>query len=54
MKSLELCPKCKKNYKGVQYQSCIECLPEDKRKLALEKIEAGKEWHAMHKMLGNE
>ena len=54
MKSLELCPKCKKNYKGVQYQSCIECLPEDKRKLVLEKIEARKEWHAMHKILGLE
>jgi len=52
MKKLELCPKCKNYYKGIQYPTCIQCLPEDKRKIALEKIEAGKEWHAMHKALG--
>jgi len=52
LNKMELCPKCKKYYKGIQYQSCIQCLPEDKRKIALEKIEFGKEWHEMHKELG--
>ena len=50
--NMELCPKCKKNYKGVPYPTCINCLPEDKRKAALEKIEFGKAWQAMHKDLG--
>jgi len=50
--NLELCPKCKEYYKGIQYPTCIQCLPEDKRKLALEKIEFGKEWHAMYQELG--
>jgi len=52
LNKMELCPKCNKYYKGIQYQSCIQCLPEDKRKLALEKIEFGKAWHKMHKELG--
>jgi len=51
-KNMELCPKCKEYYKGVQYPTCIQCLPEDKRKVALEKIEFGKEWRAMHEGLG--
>ncbi|ALM47830.1 hypothetical protein AMR72_02295 [Flavobacterium psychrophilum] len=50
--NMELCPKCKENYKGIQYQTCIQCLPEDKRKAALEIIEFGKEWREMHKRLG--
>lgn len=49
---MELCPKCKVYYKGIQYPTCIQCLPEDKRKAALELIEFGKEWHEMHKRLG--
>lgn len=49
---LELCPKCKEYYKGVQYPTCIQCLPEEKRKAALEKIEFGKGMRAMHKRLG--
>jgi hypothetical protein len=49
---MELCPKCKVYYKGVQYPTCIQCLPEEKRKAALEMIEFGKEWQAMHKELG--
>lgn len=52
LNNMELCPKCKENYKGVQYPTCIQCLPEDQRKAALEKIEFGKEWRAMHKRLG--
>jgi hypothetical protein len=50
--NLELCPKCKEYYKGVQYPTCIQCLPEDKRKAALEKIEFGKEMREMHRRLG--
>jgi len=49
---LELCPNCKEFYKGIKYPTCIQCLPEEKRKAALESIEAGKKWQAMHKRLG--
>lgn len=49
---LELCPKCKEYYKGIQYETCIQCLPEDKRKIALEKVEFGKQWRDMEKDLG--
>ncbi|WP_295675803.1 hypothetical protein, partial [uncultured Mucilaginibacter sp.] len=52
LNNLELCPKCKEHYKGIQYPTCIQCLPEEKRRSALELIEFGKEWHAMHKELG--
>lgn len=52
LNNMELCPKCKKYYKGVQYPTCIQCLPEDKRKMALEKIEFGKAWQSMHHELG--
>ncbi len=50
--NMELCPKCKEYYKGIQYPTCIQCLPEEKRKAALEIIEFGKEWRAMHERLG--
>ncbi len=50
--NMELCPKCKKYYKGVQYSTCIQCLPEGKRKIALEKIEFGKQMQELHKELG--
>jgi hypothetical protein len=49
---MELCPKCKEHYKGIQYATCIHCLPEDGRKAALETIEFGKEMHAIYKKLG--
>lgn len=49
---MELCPKCKEYYKGVEYSRCIQCLPEDKRKAALEKIEFGKRLRTMHEELG--
>ena len=52
LNNMELCPKCKKHYKGIPYPTCINCLPEDKRKAALEKIEFGKAWQEMHKELG--
>jgi len=41
----ELCPKCKEHYKGVQYPTCIQCLPEEKRKAVLEIVEFNKEMH---------
>ncbi|MCL2098431.1 MAG: hypothetical protein FWH23_06700 [Bacteroidales bacterium] len=50
--NMELCPKCKEYYKGVRYPTCIQCLPEDKRKAALEMIEFGEEWRAMRESLG--
>lgn len=52
LNNMELCPKCKEHYKSIQYPTCIQCLPEEKRKVALENIEFGKEWRAMHKSLG--
>jgi len=52
MYKMELCPTCRIYYKGVQYPTCIQCLPEDKRKAALETIEFGKEMRTMHKSLG--
>lgn len=52
LKNLDLCSNCKVHYKGIQYPTCIQCLPADKRKTALEMIEFGKEWHEMHKELG--
>lgn len=52
IKKMELCPQCKVYYKGIQYPTCIQCLPEDRRKAALESIEFGKQWEQMHKDLG--
>jgi len=49
---MELCPKCKEHYKGIQYPTCIHCLPEEKRKAVLESIEFGKEMNEIHKNLG--
>jgi hypothetical protein len=49
---MELCPQCKENYKGIQYPTCIQCLPEEKRKAALESIAFGNGWQEMHKELG--
>ncbi|MCL1992547.1 MAG: hypothetical protein FWG66_06350 [Spirochaetes bacterium] len=50
--NMELCPKCKEYYKGIPYPTCIQCLPEDRRKAALEKIEFGKKWRAVEEELG--
>lgn len=49
---MELCPQCKEHYKGIQYPTCIPCLPEEKRKAVLESIEFGKEMSKMHRDLG--
>jgi hypothetical protein len=45
------CPECYEYYKGVQYPTCIQCLPKEKRKIALEKIELGKQMRELHKGL---
>jgi len=52
LNNMELCPKCREFYKGIQYPTCIQCLPEDKRRMALEKIEFAKEMQTMHEELG--
>lgn len=52
LKKMDLCPNCKLHYKGIQYPSCIQCLPEDKRKAVLEMIEFEKELQTIHKELG--
>ncbi len=49
---LELCPICKTHYKGVKFNSCIPCLPEDKRNNALAKIELGRQFYETHLNLG--
>ncbi|NVJ86477.1 MAG: hypothetical protein HWE09_08410 [Cyclobacteriaceae bacterium] len=49
---MDLCPSCKKNYKGIQYQTCIQCLPEEKRKATLEKIDLANQMYELHKRLG--
>jgi len=41
--NMELCPKCKEYYKGVQYPTYIKCLPEEKRKAALKKLNLEKD-----------
>lgn len=50
--AMDLCPLCMTNYKGRQYKSCIPCLPEQKRIVAMEKIESGRKFNDMHKELG--
>ena len=49
--NMELCPKCKEYYKSIKYPTCIQCLPEEKRKAVLDSIEFGKEMQEMHKKL---
>jgi hypothetical protein len=50
--NLELCPNCKLFYKGIEYSTCIQCLPEDRRKSALKKVEFGKRISEIHNNLG--
>lgn len=52
LNNMELCPSCKKSYKGVEYATCIQCLPEEKRKMAIEKIEYGRSMRQMHRKFG--
>lgn len=48
----DLCPICKQHYKGIQYPTCIECLPDDIRKAVKESIQYSKDLHEMHIRLG--
>lgn len=50
--NMDLCPKCRTKYKEIKYPTCIQCLPEDKRKAVMAKIEFGKSLGSMHKNLG--
>jgi hypothetical protein len=52
LKGFELCPKCNKNYKGIEYSTCIECLPKEQQIKVKEKIEFGKQMQEIHKKLG--
>tara|TARA_B100001250_G_scaffold373525_1_gene359721 strand:+ start:4091 stop:4978 length:888 start_codon:yes stop_codon:yes gene_type:complete len=52
LKGMELCPKCNTNYKGIEYSTCIECLPKEQQIKAKEKIEFGKQMQEIHKKLG--
>ncbi len=49
---MDLCPKCNQYYKGIQYPTCIQSLPEERRKAALESLEFGNQWREMHNELG--
>ena len=53
LNNMELCPNCKEYYKGVKYPNCIQCLSEDKRIAALEKIEFGIGFGEMQNSLGS-
>jgi ribosomal protein L37AE/L43A len=48
---LVLCPQCKEHYKSIQYPTCIQCLPEERRKTVLESIEFGKQMDKIHRDL---
>jgi hypothetical protein len=48
---MDLCPSCKQNYKGIQYSTCIHCLPENRRKDVFQKIEFSKKMYEIHKNL---
>ena len=49
---MELCPKCKKHYKGIKYPTCIHCLPEDRRKEIFGNKEFADEMREVEKGLG--
>ena len=52
IKKMNLCPNCNQFYKGIQYPTCIQCLPEDRRKAVMETIAFVKEMDAIHRDLG--
>jgi len=50
---MDLCPVCNKNYKLLQYKTCVDCLPEGEHKNYLkEKYEFIKNMNEMEKELG--
>ncbi|OYD42853.1 hypothetical protein ACF3OC_11910 [Sphingobacterium cellulitidis] len=52
IKSMDLCPKCNHSYKSFQYETCINCLPEERKLKVLEQINFNKEMSEIHKDLG--
>lgn len=50
--NMELCPKCRKHYKGIRYPTCIKCLPEEQQKAISERVEFEKSMQAMEKDIG--
>jgi ribosomal protein S27AE len=49
----DLCPVCKKNYKAIQYKTCVDCLPDGELKNHIkEQYEFSKKMYEMHKDLG--
>jgi len=46
---MELCPVCENNYKGFQYPTCIDCLPEEKKNEARKMIDFGKRLRSINK-----
>ena len=37
LKGMELCPVCRKNYRSSRYETCFDCLPDEKKKDILER-----------------
>jgi ribosomal protein S27AE len=51
----DLCPVCKIRYKPIQYETCVDCLPDGERKNQIkEYYEFVKEMNEMHKYLEND
>jgi uncharacterized Zn ribbon protein len=52
---MDLCPACNKNYKKIQYETCVDCIPDEERKnKIIENLNFYKEMHNMHVSLGIE
>ncbi|TNE82502.1 MAG: hypothetical protein EP332_00090 [Bacteroidetes bacterium] len=49
---MDLCPECKKHYKGIKYDTCISCLPESRKNEVLEKLSFNKEMMDIHRNFG--
>ncbi len=52
LNKMDLCSICKKNYKKIDYQTCIDCLPEDTRNRILLQREFNKQQAEISKDLG--
>ena len=37
LRGMEICPLCRRKYKASKYETCFDCLPEEKKKKVLEK-----------------
>jgi hypothetical protein len=53
MNGKDLCPVCKKNYKSIKYDSCVDCMPEGEQKNRIkEQFEFNKYMREMESDLG--